>query len=197
MIILEPYCLGISFHLWFLLVCSHSTRAELIVSNIGPAPAVDDCSTTGRTMVWLSVLSIPFNSLLFLIRVKGVFHDSKLVQYFFTMLWLMVLAGASFQPSCVKFTTTEIGGEEVCLPTTVHSYCTTTPIVVMVNDTSVLFAISIKLLLSSLSKSWIEMFILFFGGSPHHIPASCWRLSETLMRSGQQYYLQVVPCFFQ
>ncbi|KAJ3482194.1 hypothetical protein NLI96_g7146 [Meripilus lineatus] len=65
---------------------------------------VPNCAAHGRVIVWLSVLSLPLNALLFLMRIRAIFYDSKLIQAFFVFLWLTVLAGSLFQPSCVGFT---------------------------------------------------------------------------------------------
>lgn len=124
-------------------------------------------------------------------RIRAVFYDSRVIQAFFTFLWLTVLAGSLFQPSCVKFTNADLPTGRECLPTAVTTFCTTTSITVMVHDTMVFLAISARLLLISLEESWSRRIRLFFSGQG--IP----RLSRMLIRSGQQYYLYgiIYPSF--
>lgn len=132
---------------------------------------------------WLSMMSIPFNSLLFVIRTSAVFHDSRLIQSFFVLLWLGVVAGAFTQPFCVTFVALDI--VRSCTPSIVRRYCTSSSVIVMVHDTLVLFAISAKLSLYHLAEvdTWSEKAKTFFGarGMP--------QLSKLLMQTGQLYYL--------
>ncbi|KAJ3479089.1 hypothetical protein NLI96_g9302 [Meripilus lineatus] len=165
-------------------ILSRITVLGSIIALILPiATTVADCPMNGKAVVWLSVLSIPLNALLFLMRIRAVFHKSRYTQFVFVFLWLTVLAGSLFQPSCVKFANIPLPIGNFCVPITVNMYCATTSVTVMVFDTTVFLAISGRLLLYTLAESWSGRIRLFFSGNG--IP----RLSKMLMRSGQQYYL--------
>lgn len=127
-------------------------------------------------MLWLYALSIPPNSYLFVIRIRAVFRDSRVIQGAFVCVWLAVVAASLHQPFCARFSAD-------CVLGTVRAYCSFGPIAVMVHDTMVVLALSMKLLLYSLASSWRERFRIFFSarGMPH--------VSTLLLRTGQQYYL--------
>ncbi|KAJ3484916.1 hypothetical protein NLI96_g5315 [Meripilus lineatus] len=139
------------------------------------------CHDAVKPMIWLSMISLPPNSLLFVIRIRAVFYDSKITQGFFATLWLSVLAGALIQPFCVTFNYSNVF--HTCIATTVRPYCTSGAITVMLHDTMVLLAISTKIILQTFVGSWKEKLKTFF--STNEMP----QVSRLLVRTGQQYYL--------
>lgn len=134
--------------------------------------------------------SIPFNSLLFIIRIRAVFHDSKIIRGFFLVLWLGVVAGAFTQPFCITFVAVEV--VRACTPNIVREYCTSSSVIALIYDTLVLFAISARLSSRQLGAvgPWSEKLKAFVG------VRGMSQLSQLLVHSGQQYYLYVLQTTF-
>ncbi|KAJ3484788.1 hypothetical protein NLI96_g5397 [Meripilus lineatus] len=140
-----------------------------------------DCSSAIKPVIWFSLLAIPPNAYLFVLRIQAVFYDSRIVKTFFIVMWLCSLAGSLLQPFCITFANIPLF--RVCAATTTHTYCILGPIIVMTHDLLVLLSISTKLLLVSLIGTRTGRLQSFFSGSG--LP----RVSKLLMRTGQQYYL--------
>ncbi|KAJ3487274.1 hypothetical protein NLI96_g3639 [Meripilus lineatus] len=135
---------------------------------------------------WLSMTSIPFNSLLFVIRIRAVFHGDILVQAFFFTLWLAVVAGSFTQPFCIAWV--QVNAGRGCAPTLSQPYCISSSVIMMAHDTLVLLAISAKLVTHQWmpSSSRSEKFKVFFSGQG--LP----QVSKLLMQTGQLYYFATV-----
>lgn len=138
-----------------------------------------------KVVSWLSMTSIPFNSLLFIIRIRAVFYTSKCIQIFFFVTWLGVVAGAFTQPFCVTWALVDAAHHSSCTPTIVRPYCISSSVIMMVHDSLVLLAITARLTVYQLGPggSWSEKLKGFFGGKG--MP----QLPRLWMQTGQQYYL--------
>ncbi|KAJ3487295.1 hypothetical protein NLI96_g3641 [Meripilus lineatus] len=78
-----------------------------------PHPEFSDCHANGRAMLWLYALSIPPNSYLFVIRIRAVFRDSRVIQGAFVCVWLAVVAASLHQPFCARFSADCVLGTQV------------------------------------------------------------------------------------
>ena len=149
-----------------------------------------DCITMGKAVAWSATFCFFPNSLLFLIRVRAVYHDCRIVRLLFTILWFSVVAAAFAQPFCVHFA--PVGLSAGCVATAVEPYCSSGLVVAMVHDTSVLFAISTRLILDGLVNSLTGRLKAFLSGEGMS------NLSRLLLQTGQLYYLWVLyalrPC---
>ncbi len=128
-------------------------------------------------------MALPPNSFLFLVRVRAVFHDSKVVKVVFSVAWVAIVAGAFIQPFCFEFARFSL--TKHCALSGVRLPCSSDAIVLTVYDTLVLVAISTRLPVHSVADSWVGRFRMFFGGR------GMFRLSRLLLQTGQQYFVYV------
>ncbi|TFK38697.1 hypothetical protein BDQ12DRAFT_605428 [Crucibulum laeve] len=130
------------------------------------------------------VLTVSMTSMLFLLRVKAVYHDSKVAVCLFVFLWLVVLGVSILTP--VGLSWTNVGTTQHCNAAAPGNakYIQCLAIVLLINDTIVFLAISYRVLKFPLIdyslKSWAKVF--FDKGS---LPI----VSHLLLQSGQYYYL--------
>lgn len=134
---------------------------------------------------WFAALCLPATSMLFLLRVKAVFHQSRLVILFFVILWMSTL-GTLSQPFTIHRETSH--DASLCL-TDVESFSTVGLIAVVVFDTAVFLAISIRLGLMAYveTDNWKERIKSFFTGG--NILLEGPTVTGLLLRTGQLYYL--------
>jgi hypothetical protein len=123
---------------------------------------------------------------LFLLRVRAIYANSKVVSIFFGLLWL-AFCGAQF---LVQFGTLaiaiELGSQKRCLILTLKEYSDTGVFLHSTYDTLIFFAISFRVAYYSIHGDTFaaRMTSLFRGqGLP--------RFSRSILRGGQLYYLCV------
>ena len=136
------------------------------------------------TSAWFLAFSIPFNGLLFLFRIRAVFHDSKKVVFLFCVLWVVELGCSLVLP----FGSNVIYAKELnsCLDTFIAEFVSLGPMVSWIYDTLVFVAISARLVSYVWVPgvlSWKARFRAFFLGSRKGL------VSQALLQTGQVYYL--------
>lgn len=133
-------------------------------------------------------LGTSLTSLLFFLRVKAVFSDNRLVAFLFFFLWIAV-AGTSITPILGPRSkdTVELPN---CVSTLFGEFVGDTALVTLLYDTLVFIALSWRLLMLAYwnqeNSSFFEIFYRdFLLGE--NLP----RLTNTLLKDGQVYYLCV------
>ncbi|CAL1694472.1 unnamed protein product [Somion occarium] len=145
--------------------------------------AHQDCLVPFNVLAWFGTCAIPSNSLLFFLRVRGVFfHDRWIVAGFF-VLWLSTLS-ALVEP--FGFKTGHIGPTPYCLIADVAKFTSAGYIAVAIFDTSVFVGISLRMLSNSIEQTWRGRFKMFFSGR------CTGKVSRALLQTGQLYYLVTV-----
>jgi hypothetical protein len=130
---------------------------------------------------WCFAIAVPSTSLLFFLRIKAIFANTRVIVYFFFAVWLGVLGASIVIPigmvgahiafsdrSCIDSVAAEYGGPATAIN--------------MVHGTLVFVAITCKLLSfnHATSESRISVFFGTKGSS---------QTAAGLLHSGQLYYL--------
>lgn len=127
-------------------------------------------------------IATPATAFLFLLRIRAVFWDYRIVVVLFCVLWLGILGTGWIVPFSIR--ASNIGPTNYCIDTDIESISS---IVVMVNtayDTLVFFAISWYMFRMTYTEgSCISRLRNLFRGTDN-----C-KISDMLLRSGQLYYL--------
>ncbi|CAL1706593.1 unnamed protein product [Somion occarium] len=142
---------------------------------IGPG-----CFGTLTSMSWFEPSALVFNALLFLIRVRAVFLDSRKIVAAFSLLWLATLTAYTLPFS------SDLTAHNCQFVGTVKPQGSVGFIVVAIFDTAVFTAISYHVLKFSLALTWKERFASFLDGS------GLGHVSRVLLQTGQLYYLATV-----
>lgn len=139
------------------------------------APLMKFCSITGA-------LAVPFSSLLFFLRIKGIYHDSRVILITFSLLWLSTWTSLLI-PISYSSITGQNGHTSWCwIPKVPRSSCI--PFISLILfDTAVITAITTRVVLQSQAKSFTERisFVIFAKDAGH--------VAKSLLRSGQLYYM--------
>ena len=145
---------------------------------------VGNCQALQIALGVCFAIAVPVTSLLFLFRIRAVFNDMKFVFWIFVFLWASVLAGCITVPFAISGT--NIGPTSHCINSDVEPFSSAGIIISAVNDTLVLFAISLRLVFnaSGPDRSAARMKGVWRGGT---LP----QISKSILQSGQQYYLCV------
>ena len=138
-----------------------------------------NCSTAVRVVALFGALSAPLNALLFLLRVVGVYHHSRLVMCGFTVLWLSTLASI-VAPWGYKGS--NIGPTQYCIPEGTAKYNGVSFVLLTVFDTTVFIAITLRVMSVSMLDTWTSRRIAFVRGR------GLGRLTGALLQTGQLYY---------
>ncbi len=95
-------------------------------------------------------------------------------------MWIAIVAGAFFQPFCLKFA--HIGLSKNCTLSSVKPFCSFGTVALTVYDSLVVVAISLRLLFYTQTEPGVTRYRMIFGGRgmPH--------ISKLLVQTGQQYY---------
>ena len=131
----------------------------------------------------LAVFTVSFNTLLFLFRIYGVFHQERLVTCVFTFLWICTVGAAVTAPFALS--ATQIGTTHYCIFDRVKPYGSAGLVASASYDTLVLLAITFKLLMDSPEAGFLAKLKMAFGGR------GMGRIAKAVMQSGQQYYMYV------
>jgi chromate transport protein ChrA len=128
------------------------------------------------------VICLPTTSLLFFFRVRAVFRRSKYVVWFFSFMWLAVTGAVSTAPRNVIVMS--IGSTRYCISGTVKPFAVVCVVVPLVNDTLVLLAITVGLVMNTHVEPTFTQGIrtVMYGD---YLPA----FSRAILRDNQMYYL--------
>lgn len=141
---------------------------------------LQDCSRALKCALWFSEFATPINTALFLLRIYGVFHGSKIVIGIFSLLWLATFA--SFTGS-LHVKALSIGPTEYCIVESPFLTVSTSFIVPVIYDTLVFSAITWRIVADSPVEGWKAHTSLFFTGE------RIGHISRMLLQTGQGYYL--------
>ncbi|KAL5481016.1 hypothetical protein ACEPAI_9957 [Sanghuangporus weigelae] len=155
--------------------------AYIVLSTIFQVGSVGNCQALLIALGVCFAIAVPATSLLFVFRIRAVFHRHKYVVWLFFFLWLAVLGGCITVPFAINGA--HIGPTSNCINVGVKPFSSVGIVISAVNDLLVLVAISIKLAHNSNGGGRMENF--WSGGA---LP----QLSKAVLQSGQQYYLITV-----
>lgn len=181
-----------------------STVPIPLIDNSCSVASVSGCQALLYSLGVFFIISLPSTSLLFFLRLRAVFSESKVVVYLFGVLWLAVLAvsplymvnlqGCKSPPLRIKpiqmqkclsviMLTAEIPFTRRCNITFAEEYSVTPLILASLHDTFIFFAISFRLVVTSVEAvSFRTGLQTFFQGRGLH------NVSKSLLQSGQIYY---------
>ncbi|KIJ69277.1 hypothetical protein HYDPIDRAFT_80012, partial [Hydnomerulius pinastri MD-312] len=161
----------------FLLVDKH---CEITAGPIG------DCHVSQIAIGACCFISVASSNFLFLARIQAVFHDNKLVRYFFTLFWVTITGLLSML--FTGFHSGPIADTRHCINEGGDEYVAATMVVPLLFDSLVFLSISYKLMAmrrpTERTLSWRTMC------SGRALP----RLSRAILQGGQQYYLIKLCC---
>ena len=126
-------------------------------------------------------MALSMSTYLFFFRIKAVFSQSKSTIWFFVILRLFVSTGAVLQATGA--TASHMGPTKECFLIGLQAYCATSTFAVALNDTIVVIAITIQLLLNSMADNWRARLRTFIRGK------GLGQVSRILLRTNQQYYM--------
>ncbi|KZP26801.1 hypothetical protein FIBSPDRAFT_667096, partial [Athelia psychrophila] len=135
-----------------------------------------------------AAVSVSCTSLLFLLRIRAVYLKSRFIMILFGTLWLVTVALNILQTASMHGDI--IPGTEICtvLSTKYFMLPSTST---FVNDTLIFLAITFRLSSNAMTDaSWRSRFLSIVTGK------GMYRLSRSLLLSGQIYYLAVIVFFF-
>jgi hypothetical protein len=164
---------------------------------------IDSCKAPKLAQIIFFEIGGPATSLLFLIRVKAVYNNSRIVTIFFSFLWLCIVGltlstlltvgisvGEYFLFFCTMRLSDSCSADHIpytqrCVDDVPNAtYATVTIIVTAAFDTLVFLAISYHMVAISIEgNTWSARARLFFTGD------GLYHLSKSLLQSGQAYYL--------
>ncbi|OCB90290.1 hypothetical protein A7U60_g2464 [Sanghuangporus baumii] len=157
----------------------------IVASTVFQIGSVENCQALLISLGVCFAVAVPATSLLFLFRIRAVFNDQRIVVWTFVFLWLSVLAGCITVPFAINGT--HIGPTSNCINSSVKPFSSAGIVISAVNDTLVLFAISLRLVYnaSGTNKSGARLKSIWHGST---LP----QISKSILQSGQQYYLITV-----
>lgn len=148
-----------------------------------PAVPIENLHATLVGSGCLCMLSTITSSYLFLQRVRAVYADVKWVRWIFSVFWVILLASDILIP--IGIHPTSIPGTQYYLDAGVPPYVALSIFTIVFFDTSVLVAISYKIMSTYTMIPMDEQVPWYTFLSGGKLP----RLSRAIFRGGQQYYL--------
>ncbi|TCD65198.1 hypothetical protein EIP91_002984 [Steccherinum ochraceum] len=145
---------------------------------------IHDCHMVAKLVGWFAALSLPCNCLLFLFRIRAVYHRNLYVIGFFGIMWLAILGSALLAPWSLNGV--HIGTTQYCIPSEVTTNNAIGMIISAVNDTLVLVAITARLVMFSLADTWAGRIKIFLRGQ------GLGSVSKIVLQTGQIYYIATV-----
>lgn len=153
----------------------------LIIDCCTPVDGVvNSCEVLARVVGWIAAFSLPFNSLLLLLRIYAVFSGRRAILVFFTFLWLSTLVSSFGAP--LSLTGTHVGNTHYCAVGKLEAVGSAGIVSTAANDALIFLAITVQLLADIPMTSWSERVKAFFTGR------GMGKIAKTVMRGGQQYY---------
>ncbi|CAA7262014.1 unnamed protein product [Cyclocybe aegerita] len=159
--------------------------AYIITGTVFTIGAVGDCQALQVAIGCCYAAAVPATSLLFFFRIKAIFNNNVYVVGLFGFLWIATLAGSITVPFAIEGI--HIGLTDHCINSGVKPFSSAGVIIATVNDTLVFMFISWRLLMdTTYEDTWRARVASFFRGKG--LPA----FSQSLLQSGQEYYLVTV-----
>ncbi|KAJ7579204.1 hypothetical protein C8J56DRAFT_965087 [Mycena floridula] len=160
------------------------TLAFVLGFSIFLTSPVENCFLFKKIICWGMSLSMTSTSLLFFFRVKAVYSNKKSVVIGFFCLWLALIGCTMTIPFAVS--AGNIGPTTSCSVTSLKAYVSAAGWGVLIHDTAVTLAISIRLLQNShidpeLHNLHTRTRLIFSG---KYLP----RFSRTIFQDGLLYY---------
>ncbi|KAK7689895.1 hypothetical protein QCA50_006534 [Cerrena zonata] len=153
----------------------------IFVYRVAP---LENCQIILQSSLWLAAAALQLNSLLFLLRLCGIFHDCQRVKGVFVVLWLAELACSVL--SSFSAYAKHVGPTKQCYTHSLTSFAPVGYIGVAVYDTLVFLTVSVKILRIDPALDWKSEVKLFFNNK--HMS----HVYRTLLRTGQLYYFATV-----
>ncbi|KAG2119202.1 hypothetical protein DEU56DRAFT_137488 [Suillus clintonianus] len=162
------------------------TLSYILTSFIFQVGSVPNCQALQVAFGVCMALSQSTTAILFLLRVLAVWHGNKLIRGVFIFLWFAVAVAST----TIAFGTkgAHIGPTQQCINVQVAGYIESTLIMALINDSTVLTAISYRILRNCVLEDSFKARVRTFVGGGGSIP----HLSKALLRGGQHYYLIAV-----
>ncbi|KZP23848.1 hypothetical protein FIBSPDRAFT_447659 [Athelia psychrophila] len=167
------------------IVCRASSAGYAIVTVILAVAKFDSCRGIGRIICILYGISAPATALLFCFRVSAIYLNSRIMVAFFTLGWLAVTGCRAYDAylGMLKFSSGPDRSCGIILPAN-GKIDAVSYVSLAVYDTVVYLAISWRLSSEPMTGShWQARLSSFVSGT------GLYRLSRTLLRDGQFYYL--------
>ncbi|KDR73156.1 hypothetical protein GALMADRAFT_158288 [Galerina marginata CBS 339.88] len=163
-----------------------STLAWLLVTVVFQTTPIGHCARIIKVMSGILAVAISSTSLLFFLRLRGIYKDNNYVVFSFFILWLAVCGGSLADAITIIGTT--VGPTNYCTFGSFTSKVSMSGLVVVVDDTLVFLAISWRVMSISPSNGWTlkGTAAKFFRGTD--LPA----FSKALLQDGQAYYLNTI-----
>jgi hypothetical protein len=139
---------------------------------------VTHCQTLQVALGWCYVVAAPSTGFLFFLRVRAIFHKTRIVVGLFFVLWLATLAASFLLPFGLEGI--HIGTTQYCINHKVAGFAGAGTVANTIHGTLVFLAISWKLLSMSNESSRMKAFVKGQSSS---------RISSVVLTSGQLYYL--------
>ncbi|TFK38714.1 hypothetical protein BDQ12DRAFT_665960 [Crucibulum laeve] len=162
-----------------------STLAYIVAHFVFQIGNVEDCEALSAAVGAVNVLSVSMTSMLFLLRVRAVYHDSKpAIRLFFVFLWVVVSIVPILIP--LEMQGAPIGATRRCTIAISKNarYIEFSIILQLAYDTIIFFAISYRILTFPLAHGSFNSRAKYFFGSKS-LPV----VLRLLLQSGQHYYL--------
>ncbi|KAK7689905.1 hypothetical protein QCA50_006544 [Cerrena zonata] len=162
-------------------ILTRITKAGCIIGALVFASSpLNNCQAAILVSCWLAAIVLPLNSLLFLIRILGVFHDSKVIKIGFSVLWFPTLCSfiAPFVASA-----SHIGPTQKCEVDRVTAGSSSGFYVIAIYDTLVFIAITLRILSDNLAKGWKTRAKVFVSAE------KMGPVFRIVLQTGQLYYL--------
>ena len=142
------------------------------------------CDALMRVSLWAGALSLPSSSLLFFLRIKGIYHDSRAVLVTFFILWLSTWS-ILLVPLIYKFIIekSQDGSFAWCWVSDPSRLSFISFIAVTIFDTAVLAAITIRVTANAQAKTMSDR------ASSIIFANNLGQVGRSLLRSGQFYYM--------
>ncbi|KZP33070.1 hypothetical protein FIBSPDRAFT_1036230 [Athelia psychrophila] len=174
--------------IYFLSRVSECTHVVLIAVII-LAP-IDNCVSIFVASGVCSTMSIATTSYLFLLRVQAVYHQSRPITVVFGCFWLVTIALNILTSSTAGTRVEHVPGTQSCTSTDTK-YFALPSVSSFVNDTLIFLAISYRLAANAATEqNWRSWILSITKGK------GLYRLSRSLMQSGQAYYAAIILFFF-
>ncbi|KAF9044987.1 hypothetical protein BJ165DRAFT_1474700 [Panaeolus papilionaceus] len=144
-----------------------------------------DCNRFLKVVGALYPVTIPANSLLFLLRLRAIFDKNRVIVGFFALVWISLFSTSIAIPWGLE--AINIGPTKYCLTFDVKGFVSTPTVIAFASDTLVLLAISWRLMTSShISPQGIRGVKGMVLGD--YLPS----FSRALLQGGQRYYTVTV-----
>ncbi|KZP07639.1 hypothetical protein FIBSPDRAFT_875303 [Athelia psychrophila] len=161
------------------------TFAFCLCSVVFQVAPVTNCEALMHATTTLTVLSLNANNLLFFVRVRAVYGNSRRVSAFFGFLYMIVLSVSMYIP--FSLSATNIGPTQLCTEINVKPWASSSMFCNAAYDTLVFLAISYRISSQSVGgDGWRSRFRSFFygDGAP--------RIVKDLLHNGQLCYFATI-----